>query len=268
MKNKLNASLAKVDYLASNWNRMLKDYIGFFKNSQGAFLGEKKTYEAKEGTIDDPSARKNVIVQTTVKEKFEWLLDNSKDYIDNLFRIEATNANGTAKTELVVDGESWGELTSLELLRLKSLLENNDFSSMLQLIPVRSDATRWTPTTDEEYKDRDIYETPLITGTSKTTIKESYVLDDPNIKHFKDLSGYNAQVAQKNTTEELGTYTHQHFSGQFSHRERAYILQRRSRLLAEVIEALKRCNESIVVSSKLDSEKILGYILKGKIDNI
>lgn len=259
--NKLNVLLAKTDHLASSFAGMLKDYTKFFKNSQGAFMGEKRTYTPKEGTIDEPGKRKNNLVQTTVAEKFDWFKENSKEYIDSLFAVEATNASGKAKAELEVNGESWGEFTSLELLRLKSLLENNDFKTMLENIPVRSDSLIWTKSENEMYLDRAIYETPIQEGVEKTTETTSYVLEDPNISKLKDASGYTPQIATKKTVMELGDYTHQVFSGASTQREKAEILKKRSLLLTAVIEALKTCNEVEVEQSTLTSKKILDFLV-------
>src|SRR5690606_28059261 len=130
--------------LAPLFKGMIQDYAKFFTKSQGAFLGEKRTYEAREGTIDDPSKRGNVLVQTTVDEKLKWFKENSKEYIDALFAQEATNASGNAKAQLIVDGTEWGEFTSLELLRLKSIVESSSLHSMLEAIPVRSDSEEWS----------------------------------------------------------------------------------------------------------------------------
>jgi hypothetical protein len=257
---KLNILLGKTDYLASTFSKMLKDYIGFFKTKQGAFLGEKITFSPKEGTVDEPSKRKNSVVQTTVGEKFEWFKENSKSYVDALFSVEATNASGTAKAELLVDGKSWGTFTSLELLRLKGILENNDLKGVLENIPVRSDSLIWEKNTSEQYEGRDIFQTPIVEGTEKTTVKESYILEDPNLSRI-DPKNYSPQLGIKNTVMELGDYTHQKFSGELSQRKKAEILKRRSSLLVGVIEALKECNNCEVVKSELNSEKIFGYLL-------
>lgn len=257
---KLNVLLGKTDHLSSIYNALLKSYITFFKGKQGAFLGEKRTYVPKEGTVDEPSKRKNILVQTTVIEKFNWLTENSKDYIDALFSVEATNASGKAKAELTVNGTKWGEFTSLELLRLKSLIENNDLKGMLENIPVRSDSNIWEENSAEQYKGRNIFQTPITSGIEKTTVKETFILEDPNIAKI-DAKSYSPQLAQKNTTQELGDYTHQYFSGEISQREKANILKRRSGLLTAVIEALKQCNDVEAVPSNLNSNKILNYLI-------
>ena len=257
---KLNVLLGKTDHLSSTHNALIKSYIAFFKAKQGAFLGERRTYVPREGTVDEPGKRKNAIIQTTVNEKFEWLKDNSKDYIDALFSVEATNASGNAKAKLFVGEDDWGEFTSLELLRLKSLLENNDLRGMLENIPVRSDANIWEENTAEQYEGRSVFQTPLSKGIEKTTVKETFILEDPNIGKIEAKS-YAPQLAQKNITQELGDYTHQYFSGEISQREKANILKRRSNLLTGVIEALKTCNDVESVSSSLNANKILNYII-------
>lgn len=257
---KLNVLLGKTDHLASTYNALVKSYITFFKGKQGAFLGERRTYEPRVGTVDEPGKRKNAIIQTTVHEKFVWLKDNSADYIDALFSVEATNASGNATSKLIVNGDDWGTFSSLELLRLKSLIENNDLKGMLENIPVRSDSNIWEINTTDQYKDRTVFQTPLTSGVEKTTVKESFILEDPNIGKI-DVKSYAPQLATKNTTLELGDYTHQYFSGEISQREKANILKRRSGLLTSVIEALKQCNDVEAVPSKLNSDKILNYII-------
>ena len=259
MELKLNVLLAKTDSLAGPFKNMITDFRQFFKNHQSAFLGEKKTYEAREDTVDDPGKRGNVKIQTTVNEKITWFADNSKPYIDALFSQEKTNASGTAVASLVVDGDDWGEYTSLELLRLKSLMENGDFYDMIQKIPVRSDAEEWTETENEMYARRAVWEQPMIKSTNKTTEKQDYILPDPNLKDG-DMKGYQPVVAHRTTTIELGESTMQKFSGEISHRERAEMLQRRSILLTAIVEALKKCNEVVAVESNLTSDKIFGYL--------
>ena len=259
---KLNVLLAKTDHLASQYAGMLKDYIKFFKNSQGAFHGEQRTYTPREGTIDEPNKRKNILVQTTVGEKLEWFENNAKDYVDALFSVEATNASGLAKAELIVEDESWGEFTSLELLRLKSLLDHNDLKGLFEQLPVRSDAIIWSKTEHEMYRGREIYETSIQEGVEKTTETTSYVLEDPNLSRLKDGAAYTPQIASKKTVVELGDYTYQSFTGTTSPRHKAEIMQRRAKLLTAVIEALKLCNEVEAQKSELTAEKVFGYLLK------
>lgn len=256
---KLNVLLAKTDALATSFRSMLEDYIKFFKQNQGAFKGEKKTYTAKAGMIDIPGERSNKLVVTTVNEKLDWLMQGSADYLDALFSQEKTNASGTAKAELKVGEYNFGTLTSLELLKLKSLLESGGFISLHESIPVRNDDEQWEETTSEMYKGRAIFESELQKGVRKTTTKENYILTDPNLESLKG-GNYTPQVAVKDTIVDLGEYTHQRFSGEWSHRQRAEVLRKRSQLHTAVIEALKVANEVESVPSELNSKVLFDYL--------
>jgi hypothetical protein len=255
---KLNVLLAKTDSLQSHFKAMLGDYGKFFSKNQGAFKGEKGTYEPREGTIDEPKARGNTLVQTTVTEKLDWFKENSVDYINALFSQEKTNASGAATAELTVAGQVWGTFTSLELLRLKNIVESSGLYTMLSSIPVRSDSEEWAPTTNDMYKGRDIAESPLHRGINVTTEKEQYILKDPNVG--KDSPNYTPSVATKTTTLELGDYTRQRFSGEWTQRDKALALRKRTTLITAIVEALKVCNEAEAVESELTSDKIFGYL--------
>lgn len=263
MQLKLNVLLAKTDHLLVVFNNMVQDYIKFFKGSQSAFVGEKKTYEALPGTIDLPTERSNKIVVTTVAEKLKYFQDNVADYIDALFSQEKTNASGLAKAELIVAGTSWGELTSLELLRLKSLLENNQLTEMLANIPVRADNEEWAVCGQEQYKTRAIFESAKLDGVRKSVTKEQFIIPDPNITK-ETSSKYTPQIGSKDTIIELGKFSYQKFSGEWTHRLRANVLRNKSQLLLAVIEALKRANEAEAIASSITSAKIFDYLLSDK----
>lgn len=261
---KLNVLLAKTDHLASVFKKGLEDYVKFFKASQGAFKGEKKTYEPKPNTIDLPNERVNRLVVTTVDEKLDYLQENAREYIDALFSQEKTNATGLAKAKLTVEGISFGEFTSMELLRLKSLLESGTLRDMYENIPVRNDDEIWVKSENDMYTGRTIFESSKREGVQKSTMKESYILPDPNIDKVEG-GKYTPQIATKDTVIELGDYTFQKFSGEYSHTERAAILGRRSKLLTAVIEALKVANDVEAVPSEMTSDKLFNYLHKGKL---
>lgn len=257
---KLNTKLAKTEHSGSQFKALITAYNAFFKGKQSEFKGVKKTYQPKDGTADEPSMRGNTNVVTTVNEKLKWLVDTSSEHIDNVFSVEATNASNTAKAPLVVDGVNFGDLSSLELLRLKSFLEAGELEQMYANIPVRSDSENWDATAELQYKDRSIFETPELKGTKKTIQKEAYILPDPNVDKLRDSSKYVPQVASKDTVLDLGDYTVQHFSGESTHRERAEILARRSKLISAVIEALKVANDVETVQSSLTAKKLFDFI--------
>jgi hypothetical protein len=263
---KLNVLLAKTEHSASQFKKLLSEYVAYFKGKQSDFKGIKKTYIPREGVIDEPAMRGTLQIVTTVGEKLDWLKTTTAQHIDNLFSVEATNSSGTARANLIVGDIDFGSMSSLELLRLNSMLDNGDFDAMYQNIPVRSDAETWVPTTNEMYAKRaGVVEAPLSSGIKKSITKEDYILKDPNLEGLKDASRYTPVVKTKDTILELGDYTIQHFSGEATHRERAEILRRKSLLKSAVIEALKVANDVPVIPSEMTSAKLFGYLHEGKI---
>ncbi len=258
---KLNILLAVTDHLAASWKKLIGDTKEFFKNNQWDFKGERRTYSPKAETIDEPGKRSNKLIVSTVKEKLNYIEENSGPFIDALFSQEKTNSMGLAKAVLEVDGLVLGEFSSLELLRIKSLLENATFKEMYENIPVRDDKEIWKATTNTDYLGREVFENDIVEGTEKTTVKESYILLDPNIGKGDK---YTPQIGTKNTTMELGDYTHQKFSGELTHVERAYILGRRTKLITAVVAALKTANDVEAIPSEMTAAKLFDYLHRGK----
>ena len=260
---KMNTLLAKVEHATASVAKLFSDYSKFFKDKQGMFRGYKKTYVPRDGYFEDPSKMGTSVVTTTVDEKFDWFNVQFKNWLTDVFSVEATNSKGANTVELIVDGHSFGRLTALELMRLKSILTNKDLEAVYANIPVRSDAEVWTPTKDPEYAGRRVFETELIKGVTRTTEKEEVILKDPNIDPAHLPANYQAKTTVKNRTVETGDYTQQAFTGEWTQRERAELLRRRSTLLSAVIEALKEVNDTPVENPNLDVDAVVDYIYKG-----
>lgn len=200
-------------------------------------------------------------VVSTVDEKLAYFIMHTQDYLQNVLTKERTNGMGVAKAELMINGISWGEFTSNELLCLKSLLDKGEFHQMIMVIPVRTETDIWCRTLDTDYMGREIFEKEKIIQTVKTTVKESYILEDPNINKLKDASAYKPQLASKDSMMELGVQTRQEFSGQWTHVQRAYALNRLTVLRDAVSVALEKANDDVeVVEAELTSAKLFGYI--------
>ena len=243
---------------------LVKTDVGIFKNKQNFFKGVKSTFVPRDGFPEDPSKQGTTMVQSTVDEQFDWLIDKiAKKYLTQQFAIEATNSKGADTVELVVEGHSFGNLTALELMRLKSLLTDGMLDEMLKNIPVRSDSEVWTKSNCPEYAQREVYETPMLKGVTRTTEKHEEILKDPNIDPEHIPSAYRAQVSVKNVTVETGDYTSQRFSGEWTQTQKAQLLARKSALLGAVIAALKEVNAMDSTDTNLDVDGMLSYIFKG-----
>lgn len=264
MAQKMNTMLAKVEHGTASFNRLIGDYHGFFKGKQGAFSGVKKTFVPRDGYMEDSRYMGNVKVVTTVGEKLDWMENQAVPFLKDLFSVEATNSKGAKTVELVVDGVSFGHLTALDLMRLKTLLTKKEWVEMYENIPVRSDAEVWEECTDSEYAGREIFQTAMVKGITRTTESDEVILKDPNINPDKLPANYNARTTIKKRTVETGDYTMQNFTGAWTQRQKAELLRRRSQILSAVIEALKEVNDVEVERPNLDVKTFLNYLHYGK----
>jgi hypothetical protein len=255
-KNKLSVYLGLRDKTEKTFGASIDDMLTKFKGNQGLFQGYKKTYVSKDGYADDPTKRGYKRVASTVAEQLTWLRDTVKDHLRITLSIEKTNAKGVY-ADLVVDGTNWGSYSTLELLRLKTVLDGK-IRELLKEIPVRKESVIWTPTKEENHTGRDIFESPLDAGTTKTTLKETKVVNDP---HIKDSPNRPPVTEVVTTQVETGDYTTQDFSGEHSMLQRAEILKRYDVLYTAVIKALAEANDAEVEESDL-GEKAFAFILK------
>lgn len=259
---KMHVLLAKAEHSSAVFNKEISDYTVLFRNKQGMFRGERKTYAPREGYPDDPSKVGVTKVQSTVDEQFDWFQEKiAAPYLKEQFSIEATNSLGAKKVELIVDGVSFGFVTALDLMRLKSLLTNSNLDAMYNTIPVRSDSQIWQEA--DEYKGRRVYCNPMLSGVTRTTESEEMILRDPNLDPAHLPANYNAKTTIKKKTIEIGDYTVQNFSGEWTQTEKAKLLDRKSRLLGAVIAALKEVNDVDATPSNLDVDAVLNFIHKG-----
>jgi hypothetical protein len=263
MSQKMNTLLAKVEHGTSRFSKMISDYCQFFKNKQGAFSGVKKTFVPRDGYVEDSRYISNVQVTTTVGEKFNWFENESIPYLKDVFAIEATNSKGAQKIELVVEGVSFGFLTALDLMRLKSILSKKEWDDMYINIPVRSDSDVWEPCTNSEYEGREIFQTPLSQGVTRTTETEEIILKDPNLDPQNLPANYNAKTTIKKKTVETGDYTIQNYTGAWTQRQRAELLRRRSAILNAIVAALKEVNDVPAEQENLNVDKLFNYLHYG-----
>lgn len=261
---KMNVLLAKAEHSAAVFNKEMSEYAGLFRNKQGMFRGVRKTYSPREGFPEDPSKMGVTKVQSTVDEQFNWFQNKvAAPYLKEQFSIESTNSLGAKKVPLVVDGVNLGELTALDLMRLKSILTNGSLDLMYNSIPVRSDSEIWEEA-DGEYAGRKVYCNPMLSGVSRTTESEEVILRDPNLDPAHLPANYNAKTTLKKRTIEIGDYTVQNFSGEWTQTQKAQLLDRKSRLLGAVIAALKEVNDADAAESNLNVDAMLTYLHNSK----
>lgn len=257
---KMNTTLAKAEHSASVYKNQVGGVNAIFKQKQGMFRGELKTYQPREGFSEDPSKVGMTRVQSTVDEQLEYFRGVAEKYLREQFQIERTNSMGAKRVKLECDGICFGEFTAIELMRLKSVLTDGALNEMYANIPVRSDSEIWTKSEQFDYSGRGIFETRQESGVSRTTESEDVILKDPNVDPEHLPSNYRATVTTKKRTIEIGDYTRQNFSGEWTQTQKAELLGRKSRLLNAVIGALKEVNECESAEPALNVKAFLGYI--------
>lgn len=256
MSKKLSVALGLREKVEKDHKNMLDDMLDKFKKKQGLFQGFRFTFKALEGFPDQPEKRKFQLVSSTVQEQLDWFKENSQDYFNTVLSIEKTNAGGI-KAHLVVGEEDWGEYTTLELLRLKSVLDSK-LKVMIQDLPIRPASELWAKTADSIYGDRDVWETPLSSGFTKTTFKRTEIVNDP---HIKESPGRPPVVQQIDSVVNTGEVSEQLFHGGITNRERAELEVKYNNILKGVIAALEEANSAEVVESDL-GDKVLNYLFK------
>lgn len=240
--------------LEKTFGGMLDDFISKFKNKQGIFQGLVKTYDPIEGFADDPTKRSFQKVSGTVSEELAWFKKYTKDFFGTALSIEKTNATGISAS-LVVDGINWGEYSALELLRLKSIMDGK-LKVVIAELPIRDEKVLWDKTTKDYYGDRDVFETPIAKGYSKTTLKRTEIVHDP---HIKDAPNRAPVPVNIDTQVNTGEFTEQKFSGEITMLQRAEILAKYDMVYNAIIEALATCNSVDAQESDLGN-KFIEYI--------
>jgi hypothetical protein len=264
MKWKLNELLAKKKHQESIASAMTKDYIATFKRlGSSIFQGFRKTYLP----VDDNPVDYNEIalqrVENTVHSKLDYYETNASPHFDYLMAVEATNAQA-ARADLIYDGVVVANLSTIELLALKSYLDRKEFADMYEHLPVRNETIEWKKSEDEEVKGEGIWSTNPIKGIDKTSEVTKYILEDPNIQFLVDKSKYVPIQAEKRVEKIKGHKESRLFSGEISHKERAVFLSNLSKLKEAIIEALERGNDVPVVESTFNSEKLFDILHRGK----
>lgn len=254
MQKKQSVLLGLREKLEKTFSGMLDDFLTKFKNKQGIFQGWNKTYDALEGYADDPAKRSFQKVSGTVQEQLDWFKQYTKDYFDTVLSIEKTNSTGI-KSDLVINGSSWGEYSVLELLRLKTIMDGK-LKAIIAELPIRDEKVIWHKTTKDYYGNRDVWETPVIEGYSKTTLKRMEIINDPHIKEAPNRAPVPVQIE---TQVNIGHWAEQKFSGEITMLQRAEILVKYDLVYNGIIEALENANNTETQESDL-GKKFIDFI--------
>lgn len=256
----LNTLISKRDANKASFVQFLKDLLPKFKSGV-LFSGKRVSSTAIGDYVLTSNDNQLVIPAYNSEQVKKVIVDSVSTNLTNLMNIDATNCSGTAKVELKVDGNSYGNLSALELLQLRGFLMNNEFISVLKSFPVRPTDKSWVESTDSEVP-TGTYENLVFEGQNKTTLKRTIILQDPNAEHYKSGVTVNAVTTTIDTVVPTMDQRSVVYSTGIAYKEQVAILEKRQRWLSAVMTALSEVNATPVVVSEFDVEKMMKDILK------
>ena len=247
----LNAKLSHRDKLKTPTNEMLKEREVTFSRRQSHFTGISKAYQpAMEDDLEYfPNEYKKPI--TSVDAQLDYAADKLEGHLNSLLSVERTNASGNAKAELIVDGISFGEFSTIELLQLDKVV--NRLKQVHEQIPTFDPQQDW----QREKTEEGWYQTSPI-KTVKSTNDKTWEIVAPASQYQKE-----ATVKEVTKIRVQGHYTTSHYSTMISPAEKNSILERDLKMLLAIEDAMKTAN-MVEVIEVTDGRKILDY-LHGKL---
>ncbi len=256
MRKKLNVLLAQTDQLGAVMKKNLTDSIATFNGKQGHFKGEKKVFTWKKDEFATEGSNIDKPVNSTVREWFDYTFKEAGKFMKAKLDQEATNCSGTAKAKLVIGDKDFGELTTGELMALKGFFEQTALRQMFDSAPTLSLTENWAQSTNLEYQNRDVKQSPEYKWVDKVVENTPKVEWDPLGKQ----PGVTIQI--KNTIEKADV-ARQLFSGEITHIEKAQILERLTTIIVAIKSALEEANTVEIQETSTNVEDIFKFLLTG-----
>jgi len=253
-KNQLHQLLAVESELRNQAAKIYQETIVTFTKKEGHFDGMVRTYEPKiegEDVTELPPEIKEVV--TTVEEKLEHTEKALTKSIDAQLSKDETNANGTTRAEVVIEGDGeemkLGEFSATSLLSLENTLTK--IRALYDAIPTLDPAKKW-----EEDETR--------TGIYKTSEQVTYRTEkQPQVITLAPATKeHPAQTQLLSIDKQVGLFRVVYSSGRITPREKSEKLERIDRLIRAIKKARARANQSEVLQTKI-ARQIFSYINDG-----
>lgn len=255
----LNQKLAYRESRSSSFTEFCKDLVKKMKTGS-AWRGRRTQSTALGDYVLDAGDNSFTRVSHGMKETKDYITKMWSEYLQNLLDIDRTNSSSGTTAPLEVDGEVWGDFTSLELLQLRGFLMNGNVVEVLKQFPTRPSNLVWELALDPDLPEG-TYMNIVFDGEEKTTEKTERILEDPNAKHLKEGVQYAPKVTVDTKIFPTKRKIVYDYNAGISETEHAEIQQRRTQLLSAVTVALAKINEQEALESDLSAEKVVRYLL-------
>lgn len=247
-KNQLHALLAVEQDRKNRATEILQEAATLFSKKEDHLDGVVKVYEPKEeGGEPLPPEIKEVV--TSISEKMAYVAPFVAQAIDAQLSKEETNASGTARAELIVDGKSFGEFSATSLLALEQHFGR--LLGLYRVMPTLDNVRRWTK--DSQAENIYVSETEVKYRTQK--IEDVVVAVQPTKEHP-------AQVVKLTKDVQVGTYKTTYRSGKITSAAKSELLRRIDHMLDAIKQARAHANQAEVVQVKKGKE-LLDFINQG-----
>jgi len=241
-KNQLHTLLAVVGDLKTKANLITEEGITTFTKKPEHFDGVQKIYKAIEtGKEDTPPEIKNIV--TTVKEKLDYVQTSLINGINAVLSMEETNASGTTKTSLIVNGETFGELSATSLLALEKWLEQ--VRTLYKSIPTLDPTKSWDK--DKAADQPGIYKSPEEIKYHTAKKQKPIVLYEATKEHPAQVQmfSYDDRVEKSITT---------YISGRITPAQKSEMLGRIDVLIVAVKKTRAIANTAEIINTKLGKQ--------------
>lgn len=225
----LHEILAVENDLSKTVQALIEDGITTLSKKPDHFIGFNKSTTFLDTARSGENTTEDKQVVTTVDDKLAYVFEHVIKYYDVLLQKEATN--GYAKADLVIGGKVIAQaVPATMLLGLETRLRQ--LRALLQAAPTLPPAVKWEP--DPNAGEGIFRAPPKTTFKTEKTVKHK-VLVEPTKEHKAEIEKWHEDVpvARVDQTD---------FSGMWTVRYKADVLDRVEQLLIAVKKARQRAN--------------------------
>ena len=235
---KLHQLLAVEGDLNQQSKNILEETTSALSKKQDLFDGLLKTYISSEDNGEQiPPESKEIV--TTVAEKLDYAKTAVIKAIDATISKEETNASGSAKAELKVDGVDFGVLSATSLIALEKFLVR--IRESYKMIPTLDPSRSWKK---DSTVDRAVYVSPVETKFRSVKKQKVITLAPETDKHP-------AQVQLVQDDVQVGKYETTYSSGRLQPIQKSNLLNKIDNLILAVKQAREAANQVDTINVKL-----------------
>lgn len=252
-KNKLHAVLAVEATNKAQSEKILNEQISNFSKNDSRFDGLTRVLIPLEGE-GERMTTDNKIINYTVIENVAYVSEIVCKYLNTTLTKEETNSSGAARAELIIKGESYGEVSATSLLALENYIAK--VRRFYEAIPTLDPTKDWK---EDETKSRG-YKRTDSEHKYKTEKRTKHIVVHPPTEHFP------AEIRESTTDVQVGKYETVYTSTKISTRDKAELLKRIDVVLEAVKTTRAKANEAEASQSEL-ATKLFDFINKDIINS-